>query len=220
MTGLARDAWIASLLLLVQSGALGCEKNHGEIVIPSASVIPVVTSEPPADPGVFVSKRFGVRLRLPRAQGWKIDDSTGNWLVASQRDEGSTLLVRVWNSENRMSRDKCEAQAREFRSLPSREGAELVDQRRIDVPGGFDTHVDVGLVAKEGGELFGFALAFGGWKRRCFAYVYATRAVGPSADALVGDRLAEIVEGSLLPLRLDSDLETTLERDLPAQPQR
>jgi hypothetical protein len=75
------------------------------------------------------------------------------------------------------------------------------------------------LVAKEGGELFGFVLAFGGLKRRCFAYVYATRASGPTADALVADRLAEMVEGSLLALRLDSDLETTLERDQPT-PQR
>ncbi|NUP09536.1 MAG: hypothetical protein HOW73_26120 [Polyangiaceae bacterium] len=184
----------------------------------------VPTSTPPTatasgdgrieDPGVFNSKRFGMKLRLPRSATWKIDDTTNRWLVATQRAESSTLVVRLWRDENRMNRDKCEALARSFRPLPSREGAEMLSEQLLDVPPGFDTRAEIGVTTDSKGGIFGFVLGFGGYGRKCFAYVYVTRAEGPQADAIVADRLAEMVEGSLTKLTFESDLEAVLERDV------
>lgn len=185
-------------------------------VVPTASAPPVASSSdaaPLPDPGVFASKRFGLRLRLPESSSWKIDDTRSPWLSAAQPAAGSSLLLRLWRGENRMSRAKCEELARGFRKLPTRDGAEMLSEQLVDVPPGFDTRAEVGVTADSKGGLFGFILAFGGSGRQCFAYVYVTRAEGPSADQVVGDRLAEMVEGSLTTLQFDSDLDAILERD-------
>ncbi len=199
----------ATLLLL---GA--CVDQPG----PAGPTKPATTASAPADaprPGVFRSKRFGLDLELPGGSAWKIDDRTSRWLEARRPDESSTLLVRLWRDENRMSREKCEARARTLRSLPSREGAEIVEERTLSLPPEFDTHAEVGLVAAPGGELFGFILAFGGWGRRCFAYVFVTRAKGPTSGESIADRLASMMEGSLSTLTFRRDFDVVLERDAP-----
>lgn len=175
---------------------------------PSASAAP----DEPIKQGVFHSRRFGVNLKLPGGSRWKVDDTRGHWLVAADKVQGETLLVRLWNDENRMNRDKCEARARSFRTLPDREGLEIVESQRADLPRGFDTQVDVGLTTDEKGGVFGTILGFGGSARRCFAYVYVTRAEGPGADAAVADRLALMMQGSMLTLEFESDLDVVLER--------
>lgn len=112
-----------------------------------------------------------------------------------------------------MTRDKCEARARSFRNLPSRVGAEILTEEVLDTPPGFDTHAHVGVLPDSKGGIFGFILAFGGSGRKCFSYVYVTRAEGPGADSVVADRLAEMTEGSLRTLTFESDLEGMLDRD-------
>jgi hypothetical protein len=203
----------ATALLVPLLWALGCDPQPAPPPVvplrPSASA----PADDPVDKGVFVSKRFGLRLPLPGGTAWKIDDRTSRWLDAKQPTESASLLVRLWRDENRMTREKCEATARSLRKLPLREGAELVDSRRIDVPPGFDTQLDVALVDDTKGGFFGFVLAFGGAGRRCFAYVYATHTSGIGADREVGDRLAKMVEGSLLSLAFESDLDVVLERE-------
>ncbi len=192
----------------------GCEP-----ATPSPAPIPRTTARPTADPilpksGVFPSKRFGVRLPLPDGKAWKIDDRSSHWLDAKHPGEGSSLLLRTWRDENRMTRDKCQATARLLRKLPTLDGAEVLDTRRIDQPPGFDTELEVASLPDQKGGLFGVVLAFGGLGRRCFAFVYVTQASGRDADRVVGARLATIVEESLLGLRFESDLDATLERDL------
>lgn len=168
------------------------------------------------DPGTFTSKRFGVRLSLPNGASWKIDDTTSRWLSATQTAEESTLVVRLWRDDNRMTRETCEARARLSRALPSRDGAEVVEQRALDLPRGFDTRADVALLPdRKGRGLYGFVLAFGGYSHKCFAYVYVTHAAGPGADRIVGDRLARMVEGSLSRLTFETDFDVPLERDTP-----
>lgn len=170
------------------------------------------TLEPPPAMGVFRSKRFGLDLELYDGTAWKIDDRSTHWLSASH-PEGSSLLVRTWRAENRMNRDKCEAQARNFRRLPSAESVEIVDERAFDVPPGFDTRATVGLMPSREGSIFGMVLAFGGSGRRCFAFVYATQATGPRATEIVADRLAKTTEGALGKLAFRRDFEPPLERD-------
>jgi hypothetical protein len=202
------------LLALAVLGVLGCDGQAAPPPLvplrPSASV---ALPDEPLDKGIFVSKRFGLRLPLPNGAAWKIDDRSSRWLEAKEPTESASLLVRLWRDENRMTREKCEATARSLRKLPLRDGAELVDSRRIDVPPGFDTQLDVALVDDRKGGFFGFVLAFGGVGRRCFAYVYATHTSGAGADREVGDRLAKMVEGSLQSLTFESDLDVVLERE-------
>ena len=187
-------------------------------LVPPQPRASVAGPDAPLDKGVFVSKRFGMRLPLPGGPAWKIDDRSTKWLEAKQPGGGESLAVRLWRDENRMTREKCEATARSLRPLPQRDGAELVDSRRIDVPPGFDTQLDVALVDDRKGGFFGFVLAFGGTGRRCFAYVYATHTTGAGADRKVGDRLAEMVEGSLQSLVFESDLDVVLEREASPTP--
>ena len=197
-------------------GLAACGAAPTTSTAPHPTAAPTVSAAVDAPPqtGVFVSKRFGMRLSLPGGSAWKIDDTRASWLVAKRADDGSTLVVKLWRDENRMSPAKCEAHARETRALPSRDGVDLLEQRTLDNPPGLGTHVDVGLVPDPSGKgLFGTILAFGGWGRRCFAYVYVTRAEGASADEIVGDRLATMTEASLRTLEFESDLDVVLERD-------
>jgi hypothetical protein len=124
-------------------------------------------------------------------------------------------LLRVWREDEIVNRQRCEDKARFLRKLPERGGAEIVERKAVNVPPEFDTVVDVGVVPSKsgaGGEVGAFALAFGGWGRRCFAYVFTTSAVGQRAEQVVGERLATMVQGSLAKLVFESDLEPRIER--------
>ncbi|MFO0550833.1 MAG: hypothetical protein U0271_20760 [Polyangiaceae bacterium] len=199
------EKWLVAALAIV--ALAGCSAN-GATSTPTASASASASDGSIQSPGFFHSKRFGFDLPLPEGRKWRIDDTTTKWLSATRSEESSTLLVRVWRSEdNRMNRDKCEALARSVKSLPQREGAEIVDTLDLDLPAGFDTRADVALVPDMKGGLFGFVLAFGGYARGCFAYVFATHAEGVKADEIVGDRLALMVEGSLKVLRFQKSTE-------------
>jgi hypothetical protein len=208
----------AALACALATGALACGSPPPPVALATASSTASSSKvdEPAPDTGTFVSKRFGMRLKLPGGPVWKIDDTTSHWLVAKHSTDGSTLLVRLWRDENRMTGAKCEARARAMRALPSRDGAELLETRPIHSPPDLDGTADVSVVQDPSGRgLFGMILAFGGWQRRCFAYVYVTRAEGPGADVVVGDRLAAMAEASLATLQFESDLDVVLERDAP-----
>lgn len=208
------------VLLLTALLVVACDGPPTTPAVPTVAVPTVSPTNEPAivDPGVFASKRFGLRLRLPNSSSWKIDDTRNPWLTATQPEANSTLLVRLWRDEPRMTRDRCEASARSFRALPSRDNAEILSQQLLDLPEGFDTRADVGLVSDGKGGLFGFILAFGGRGRKCFAYVYVTKAQGMGSDGIVADRLADMTEASLLTLKFESDLEGTLQRDTQPTP--
>jgi hypothetical protein len=186
---------------------------------PRPAVSPPAPVAPPPDvlsgpPGAYHSIRFDLRLPLPDSAGWRVEDAREPWLSATHAASSTSLLVRTWRPDDRASRAACEAQARLWRDLPGGEGAVLVERRRIDVPAGFDTAVEIGIVApaRAGLPVEGFAVAFGGWARRCFAYVVTTRAAGPEAERAVAGRLAAMVEVSLAGVRLESDLSPAIPR--------
>ena len=164
--------------------------------------------------GEFPSKRFGLRLPLPDGHAWRIDDHTGRFLVAIHTSTESELAVRLWREDEVVNRQRCEAKARVLRTLPERTGAELVDRRAALVPAEFDTVVETFVVpAKaQGQSITAFALAFGGLERKCFAYVFTTRAAGAGAEQAVGDRLGAMVRGSLERLSFSGELEQRVER--------
>lgn len=151
-----------------------------------------------------------------------MEDSGSPWIEATHDAAESKLLVRTWREPGTVSRARCEAQARLWRDVPERERAEIVERRRIDVPPGFDTVVEVGILdpgrrakGKPAGEaaINGFAMAFGGWAHKCFVYVFTTSALGKGAEQRVADRLATMVELSLLNVKLEREVAPDVPRE-------
>ncbi|WP_437753283.1 hypothetical protein [Sorangium sp. So ce1389] len=164
--------------------------------------------------GEYRSERFDLRLPLPDARGFRVEDGEGPWLVATHAASSTSLLVRTWREDGRASRAACEARARLWRDLPRPDRSLTAVERRIDVPEGFDTIVEIGVAdAPPGAPIEGFAVAFGGSGRRCFAFIAETRAAGPSAERLVAERLAAVVEISLGGVRLEREVAPAIPRE-------
>ncbi|MDI1442959.1 hypothetical protein [Polyangium sp. 6x1] len=160
----------------------------------------------------FASARFDLSLPLPDGAAFRVDDQTERWLVARHDATSSVLLVRTWREDDVGGRARCEARARTWRDLPAREGSRLVSASRLAVPPDHDTLAEVllGPRATNGEGTDGFVLAFGGWAKRCFAYVFSTRG---ASERVVMERLAVMVDGSLRRMRFQSELS-------PARPSR
>ncbi|XYH95146.1 hypothetical protein ACMHYB_46280 [Sorangium sp. So ce1128] len=190
---------------------------------PAAPPPPPPRAAPPAPPpstlgegqlGEYRSERFDLRLPLPDARGFRVEDGEGPWLVATHAASSTSLLVRTWREDGRASRAACEARARLWRDLPRPDRSLTAVERRIDVPEGFDTVVEIGVAdAPPGAPIEGFAVAFGGSVRRCFAFIAETRAAGPSAERLVAERLAAVVEISLGGVRLEREVAPAIPRE-------
>jgi hypothetical protein len=202
---------------------VACEPAAVAPVTPSKPV-PIVEARPKAlgdgPMGDFVSLRFGLKLPLPEGKSWRIDDHDSNWLVAKHAASASDLVVRVWREETVMNRARCEERARFWRKIPERESADIVEKHPVDVPAGFDTVVEVGVIApalvgkkaRPGEDLRGVAMAFGGKGRRCFAWIYTTSAGGSGAEAVLGERLATMVQGSLSATTTVNELDPQIDR--------
>lgn len=154
--------------------------------------------------GAYRSARFNLVLPLPDAEAWRIDDRGERWLAATHAASSSALLVRTWREDEVVRRASCEERARLWRKLPERAGSRLLEARALALPPEHDTIAEVRLRPSTKTEpAEGFVLAFGGWAKRCFAFVFVTRA--PSERA-VAERLATMVDGSLTRIRFESEL--------------
>ncbi|MEP7125861.1 MAG: hypothetical protein ABJE95_33325, partial [Byssovorax sp.] len=205
-------------------GVLGCESAVvGPAVVP-VKPVPVVEARVKGlgdgVSGEFVSLRFGLKLPLPDGKGWRIDDHDSSWFVARHAASGSELVLKGWREDAVMNRARCEERARFWRKIPERESADIVEKHAVDVPSGFDTVVEVGVIApalmgkkaRAGEDLRGVAMAFGGKGRRCFAWIYTTSAGGQGAEVVLGERLATMVQGSLSVTTTVNELEPQIER--------
>lgn len=208
-------------LLFALLGCAACAPAEPPIAPPPGALPP---APPPAPAfvagrgGTFRSERFNLRLPLPDGDAWRIDDHGSSWLTAAHAASSSTLVVRVWHEDGRATRARCEDQARLRRALPERGAAEILQDRGLEAPAGFDTRLLVGIVApKPGAPLGAFAVAFGAHGHRCFAWAFTTSAAGPGAERVVGERLAAMIEGSLSRVVIESDLTPRIERE-PARP--
>ena len=131
-------------------------------------------------------------IPLPNRSGWKMKPQRSSFLVLEHAATASTLLVGLWREDDRMNAETCETRARLLRDLPKRSD-NVLSSDTVAVPEEFNTQVDLGFrQEKEGAPLSGWALAFGGLGRECFAFIYTTTAAGDGAERIVGDRLAVI----------------------------
>jgi hypothetical protein len=221
----SRGAWSGiGILGLLVMGGVGCEPAVMSPPSVPVKAVPIVAArvvglgEMPV--GEFVSLRFGLKLPLPDGKSWRIDDHDGSWLVAKHVGSASELVVKVWREDSVVNRGRCEERARFWRKIPERESADIVEKHAVDVPSGFDTVVEVGVIApalrgkaaKVGEDLRGVAMAFGGKGRRCFAWVYTTSAGGQGAEAVLGERLATMVQGSLSATTTVNELDPQIDR--------
>jgi hypothetical protein len=113
----------------------------------------------------------------------------GSFLTLDHPASGSRLLVSLWREDELMNRTLCESRARLLRDLP-RPGAQLLSERFVNIPEGFDTLVAASFDGAEGEPLTGRLIAFGGHARECFAFIFTTTAAGDEAEQILGDRLA------------------------------
>jgi hypothetical protein len=175
---------------------VGCGPAPAPAPPPAPPAAPVQGADLRGGPFAEIrSDRFGLSFALPDGRAWQVDDRQEHWLTARHAASGSLLVVRTWREDENATRDRCEQKARLWRDLPKREGADVFARKRVDVPRGFDTRVELGVVpAAAGAPVGGFAMAFGGSAKRCFAFVYTTSAAGPGAETLLADRLAAMTE--------------------------
>ncbi len=137
-------------------------------------------------------------IPLPDRRGWKLErKSRSRFLVLRHEATQSELVLRSWRENERMNRARCESRARVWRDFAKR--GRFISQGFVDQPKGYDTRVDVGFTlppgATEGAPIGGYVIAFGARARKCFAFVYTTRAVGPDAEARLSERLAVMQTG-------------------------
>jgi hypothetical protein len=155
---------------------------------------PVVDALPDRNWGVVESSRFFVSFPLPDASAWRVDDTSGRWLVATHLPSKSMLLVREWRTGSVVSHGACEAEARPWRpDLFGHDETALVDRRPIAAPPGFDSEVAF-AVHRARDALGGVAVAVGANVRQCLVLAYVTRAEGADAPRILAGRLALVTE--------------------------
>jgi hypothetical protein len=166
------------------------------------------SSPPPADPStasfradagplpVFRSRRFEVSVPLPDGKAWRIDDHSHPALVATHAPTRSRVTVSVFHANELVGHARCEELARERGLVPdaanATTSARVVEDEVTITQSTFDTRIEVLVEPGAGpeGPLSGRVTAFGGFLRKCFAFVYTTSVDGSSDEPVLSDRLA------------------------------
>lgn len=215
-----------AVLVVVAAAASGCSGAPGQPG-PVGSARPTASAKVPSAPlpGAewaaarwveYDSLAHGLSMPLPPDITWRVEDAKEGWLLARHAAAMTTVGVRWIATDGLANRARCETRARDLGALPDRARATVMDRRRVDLPSGFDTILEVGLLSAEPGKpITGYALAIGGWSKRCFVYVLTTTAQGRGSEEAVADRLALFVERSFLRLRFESDLTPPVPRERP-----
>ena len=162
---------------------------------PAAQPLPPVRGSFDRDWGERTLARIPVRLALPDARGWHASAS-GTFTVLVHASSHSSLALRIGRAPRLVRPEACEAEARLLRPrLPAVDASNLVEQRSLAAPRGFDTHVRVGVEPRAEGRVHGVALAIGAAIGRCYVAAFETEGEGPHAAEDVADRLAVVVSG-------------------------
>jgi hypothetical protein len=151
---------------------------------------------------VYRSRRLELSLPLPDGQAWRIDDHSQPELVATHAPTRSRVAVAVFNAGELVGRARCEELARAKKLVPeaasesssssSGSSARTVEDQVAITQGTFDTRIEVVVEPGNGpeGALGGRVMAFGGFLRKCFAFVYSTAVDGAADEPVLSGRLA------------------------------
>ncbi|HXN33687.1 MAG TPA: hypothetical protein VN894_17580 [Polyangiaceae bacterium] len=130
-------------------------------------------------------------LSLPDGKTWRIDDHSQPELVATHAPTRSKVVITVFHADEIVGRAQCEALTRARKLVPTGDLRTLEDQVAFTQQT-FDTRVWVAVEAGGGpnGSLLGYVMAFGGFLRKCFAFVFSTQVDSASEEPVLASRLA------------------------------
>jgi hypothetical protein len=142
----------------------------------------------------YRSRRLALSLPLPDGAAWRIDDHSRPELVATHAATHSRIVVAVFVANELVGRTQCEELARARKLVPGDDPSTLhtVADEVTMTQGMFDTRVEVALMPGSGpdGAVAGHVLAFGGFLRKCYVFVYSTEVDGAADEAVLSARLA------------------------------
>jgi hypothetical protein len=162
-----------------------------------------------ADWGWLEASAFSLELPVPERESWQVDTGSGRWFSARHARTGDGIEVRAWSARRTVSRRECEDQL--YLGRPElRRGAlgELLDERRLGEPEGFDVWLRTWTEAAGAGTAF----AVGAGPGRCFAAVFYAR----GDEAEVGSALRLAADGILSHVRFREVDDTRAPRPAPA----
>ena len=139
----------------------------------------------------YHSPRFKLSVPLPDGRTWRIDDHSTGELVATHAATRSTLTLSTFAGPALMSRQSCEARARENGLFTLRDPRTVADETTVG-PDAYDTRVWVALETGTSSEspLTGHAFLFGAYIRKCLFVHYATSVPSQLDEPLLTSRLA------------------------------
>jgi hypothetical protein len=140
----------------------------------------------------YRSHRLALTLPLPDGRAWRIDDHSQPELVATHAATHSRVEVAVVRGDSLVGRTQCEALAHDLKLVPDEAALRVVDSEIAYTQGTFDTRVVVALAPGAGPDrpLGGYVMAFGGFLRKCYVFVYATEVGGAADEPALSARLA------------------------------
>jgi hypothetical protein len=168
----------------------------------------------------YRSRRLALSLPLPDGRAWRIDDHSQPALIATHAPTRSRLVVSVFSAGELVGRAQCEELARARQLVPDEEprtGRTVEDEVAITQVT-FDTRIEVTLEPGSGPDhsLGGRVMAFGGFLRRCYAFVYSTEVDAATDEAVLSARLALVRTRVLGGLELEAF--DAVSRDAPPGP--
>lgn len=167
----------------------------------------------------YRSHRFALSLPLPDGRAWRIDDHSQPALVATHAPTRSRLVVSLFSADQLVGRTQCEDLARSRKLVPDDGGGgRTVEDHVAITQQTFDTRIRVTLEPGNGPDrsLSGRVTAFGGFLRKCFAFVYTTNVDAVTDEAILSSRLAVVRTRILGGLELEPF--DVVPRDSPAGP--
>ncbi|HET9956041.1 MAG TPA: hypothetical protein VFQ61_16155 [Polyangiaceae bacterium] len=142
--------------------------------------------------------RQALTLELPDAAHWRKGTKVRSFVIEHPASH-SVLKVESERAERLVRPADCEQRARlAWPEAPRGDDASRVDARRLDVPPGYVTQVEVLVLPLQEDTAEGHVLAFGAAVGRCLALHFTTRASGPERFERIAERLG-LVTGRLLP---------------------
>jgi hypothetical protein len=189
LLGAVRKAAEKAAVLGMLSGCGGSPVTSAPVA--PARAAPVAFREDPAPLPRYHSRRLAMSLPLPDGRAWRIDDHSRPELVATHAPTRSEVTVALFRTDDLVGRAQCEAMARARKLVPSGELRTLEDDVTLTQQT-FDTRIWVALEPGRGPDrtLVGYVMAFGGFLRKCFAFVFSTEVEGASDEPVLSSRLA------------------------------
>jgi hypothetical protein len=186
----ARLAWALSRALAASAAAAPLSCANAVDRAPAATAPASPGDDATAPLARYRSKRLHVSLPLPDGHAWRIDDHSRPELVATHDATRSRVVVSVFNAGQLVGRAQCEELGRQRRLVPSGELRPLEDATTF-TEGTYDTRIVVALEPEApDGALRGHVMAFGGFLRKCYVFVYSTEVRSAAEESTLASRLA------------------------------